>query len=53
MFALLIGNLADGFQFFGPFESTEDAEEFATNNNFEDWNIVELCKPSDPEGVFG
>lgn len=44
---LVVGNVADGFTFHGPFDDAEEADEYASDNVADgvQWNIVPLQKP--------
>jgi hypothetical protein len=44
-FLVISGNLNEGFQFFGPFASFEEADEYTRSFNENTW-ISELIKPS-------
>jgi hypothetical protein len=45
MHILIVGNPMDGFSYFGPFESVEDAIEYGEKNFAEDeWWVSELNK---------
>jgi hypothetical protein len=46
---LIEGNMVDGWEFFGPFDSIEDAEDYADAHYLYDWVITRLVSPEDPE----
>ena len=48
--AISYGNVVTGFKFIGPFDSDEDASDYANNDPMlksiqDDWAIVELVEP--------
>ena len=43
---ILHGDLSKGFDFYGPFEAFEDAEEWVKIHKLEDWLIIDLKLPS-------
>ena len=54
MFVLVVGNVVDGLEFYGPFETTEEAGEFAGEGGVwvdRDWTIAELLNPEDEPDV--
>lgn len=48
MHIIIAGNPIDGFELYGPFDTHEDAEEWATNAKFNgpDWWTVEPIDPN-------
>jgi hypothetical protein len=45
-YIVAVGNAFDGVSLYGPFESFEDAEPFAQNQDA-DWHIVKLLSEED------
>ena len=41
-YAVAVGEMFDGINFFGPFDEFEDAEAWAVKNSTYNWWIVEL-----------
>ncbi len=44
-YLLITGNFADGFEFYGPFDDTYFAADFADSSGFKDCSIVKLNSP--------
>jgi hypothetical protein len=48
MIIVMIGNLIDGFEFWGPFDTFEHAENYAQSHAKDgDWLVTEVNNPSD------
>lgn len=45
MFIVITGNIMDGMNFYGPFESFEEALEYAEAEIMDAWFVAELIKP--------
>jgi len=45
MFIVITGNIMDGMKFYGPFESFDNAFEYAEAKILDAWFITELTKP--------
>ena len=45
---VITGNPVDGFIFYGPFKSSEDAIDYGENDVFGEWWIAEI---EEPEGA--
>lgn len=48
-YLLITGNFADGFEFYGPFDDTYFAADFADMRGFRDCSIVKLNAPYVPD----
>lgn len=50
LWILISGNLLDGFEFIGPFNSQKDGEQYGKtefgDEGFE-WHVIDLIKPGD------
>jgi hypothetical protein len=45
-FIILVGNVMDGIRFYGPFDTLDDAQEYAKRFfKLEDWSITIPTKP--------
>lgn len=44
---VITGNPVDGFAYHGPFESEEEAQEWAENECQDDWWVAPLASPSE------
>lgn len=45
MLIVIAGNPVDGFNYFGPFDDNESAEEWAESNISDSWWITEIKEP--------
>jgi hypothetical protein len=50
-FVIIYGNPADGFSFVGPFNSRDDAAQYAADDTPADWWVVMLDAPATTQGA--